>query len=98
MTKARQRAERELRDVEQKLGRRGRLHRPHSKDRRLDDLAYCLEAIHIADDGLTKLAEQERDLRAPPVALRASQRPAAADLAPDLPGHRHELDDQAIEL
>jgi hypothetical protein len=95
--KARQRAQRELRDVEHKLDRLGRLHRRHNKDRLLEDLARCREAVRIADDGLTKLAQQERDLRRPPAALRAREH-LAPDLAPGLAGLGHEFDDHAIEF
>jgi len=96
-TKARQQAERTLHDAERNLERLGPLRRGQTRQELLGDIARCRAAIRTADDGLTKLAQEERDLRRPPLGPQPPSRPAA-DLT-SAPTHLvHELDDAAIEL
>jgi hypothetical protein len=95
ITKARQQAERTLQDAENRLDRLG----PFRGGRRrqlLDGVARSRTAVRMADERLTELAEQARELRTLPPGRRAPQRPAAdllnaTCLAP-------ELDDGAMEL
>jgi conjugative relaxase-like TrwC/TraI family protein len=95
IAKARQRAERTLQDAENRLDRLG----PFRGGRRrelLGNVARSRTAVRMADERLTELAEQARELRTLPPGPRAPQRPAAdllnaTCLAP-------ELDDGAMEL
>ncbi len=96
-TKARQQAERTLHDAERKLERLGPLRRGQTRQELLGDIARCRAAIRTADDGLTKLAQEERVLRRPPVELQAARR-LAVDLASASPRLAPELDDPSIEL
>jgi conjugative relaxase-like TrwC/TraI family protein len=95
ITRARQRAERTLQDAENRLDRLG----PFRGGRRrqlLGDVARSRTAVRMADERLTELAEQARELRTAPPGPRAPQRPAAELLSAPCLGP--ELDEGAMEL
>jgi ATP-dependent exoDNAse (exonuclease V) alpha subunit len=95
ITKARQQAKRTLQDAENRLDRLGPF-RGGRRRRLLGDVARSRTAVRMADERLTELAEQARQLRTVPPGPRAPQRPAA-----DLPSATRlapELNDGAMEL
>jgi ATP-dependent exoDNAse (exonuclease V) alpha subunit len=95
MTKARQRAERTLQEAENRLDRLG----PFRGGRRrqlLGDVTRSHTAMRMADQGLTELAEQTRQLRTDPPGPRAPQRPATDLLS--APRLGPELDEGAMEF
>jgi conjugative relaxase-like TrwC/TraI family protein len=97
MTRARQQAERTLRDAERELDRPGLIRRGRRRHQLLGDIVGCRAAVRIADERLSKLAQEARALRTPPSVPRVPEHATAA------PGHEplrldHELNDPSIEL
>ncbi len=93
LTKARQQAERALREADRQLGRHGLL-RPARRQRLLEDAARCGAAVRMADEGCARLVTQTGDPDCAAVEPRSPQRAASLEpsrLVPD-------LDDLDMEL
>ena len=95
MTKARRQADLSLSDAERRLDRLGSFRRERRTTQLIKEMDCSRDAIRIADERLTSLDGQLRDLRSPPRRPEAlghmSPEPAAMRL-------EHELEAPAMEI
>jgi conjugative relaxase-like TrwC/TraI family protein len=76
IAKARRRAERSLIDVERRLDKLGGFRLRRHRDQLLKEMAYSRAAVSLADERMTTLASEIRDLRTVPRRLAAPERPS----------------------